>query len=219
LSSKLANTILEATGADPVSLLAGRGAKAMDMMGREYTKAAYKFYKDALPCDDHEMKFLLIKSFHQLQLLFAASNRGGKFKTYAVNSVLRKALINLADDFDLTNSIHDFLIQTDHSDKRIYRVSDLRKFSEYARVIGYKDNKRYKPNKLVSFDLPRGWVDDYFLIEKPLLPPGADMKLADATYHLDSERDIPPEIKEAVAQALYWEITEFRTSFAAQPTH
>src|SRR5450432_719659 len=52
LSVQLANTILEATGADPVSLLAGRGAKAMDMMGHEYTQKSFGFYKSVLPCDE-----------------------------------------------------------------------------------------------------------------------------------------------------------------------
>jgi DNA-binding XRE family transcriptional regulator len=89
LSSKLANSILEATGADPCSLLAGRDAKAMDMRGREYTKEAYNFYRSVLPCDEKELKNLLMKIFHQLQLLFIASNRGGKFKTYAVTSALQ----------------------------------------------------------------------------------------------------------------------------------
>jgi DNA-binding XRE family transcriptional regulator len=217
LSSKLANSILEATGADPVSLLAGREAKAMDMMGCEYSKSSYDFYRTVLPCDDKEWMELMMAIFHQLQLLFVVSNRGGKFKTYAVNSALQTALAKLAHDFNLTKSIHNYLLENGHIAKRIYRVSDLRKFSEYARILGYKDNKRYKPDKLIPFTIPRGWLYDYVLSEKPVLPHGADMKMRHATYVLDSQRYIPPEVKEALAQTLYWEILEFRTSFAEKP--
>lgn len=94
---------------------------------------------------------------------------------------------------------------------------DLRKFSEYARIIGYKDNKRHKPDKLISFNIPRGWIVEYFLHEKAVLPHGADRKLRDAMYLIDDERPIPPEVKEAADQALYWEIIEFRSSYAAKP--
>ena len=136
---------------------------------------------------------------------------------YTVNSALQAALMKTADDFHLTQTIHKILLDTGHSEKRKYRVSDLRKFSEYARILGYKDDKRYKPDKLVEFVLPRGWLVDYYLIESPVLPHGADMKLLNAHYILDSERYISPEIKEAVDQALYWEIKEFRPTFADKP--
>jgi transcriptional regulator with XRE-family HTH domain len=217
LSQKLAISILEATGADPVSLLAGPDAKALDVSGGEYTKDAYTIYKSLLPCDQKEIQILFIKIFHQIQLLFLASNRGGRFKTYVLNSALQRALMNLAEDFELTQTIHRILLESGHSEKRIYRVSDLRKFSEYANILGYKDDKRYSPHKLVNFVLPRGWLAGYYLIEKPVLAHGADMKLRNAKYILDSERYIPPEIKEALDQALYWEITEFRSTFAAKP--
>jgi len=217
LSRKLAASILEATGADPVSLLAGCDAKAMDTMGREYTKEAYDFFKNVLPCDEKEMKFMLMKIFHQLELLFIVTNRGRKFKTYAVNSALQSALIRLADDFGLTQSIHNFLIENGYTEKRIYRVSDLRKFCEYARILGYKDKKCYKPDKLLQFVLPRGWLTTYYLVERPILPHGADMKLCNAEYILDIERYISPEIQEAIDQALYWEIKEFRSSLAEKP--
>jgi hypothetical protein len=189
----------------------------MDVMGQEYTEQSLQFYRAALPCDEKEMKFLLMKLFHHLQLLSVTSNSGGKFKTYAINSAIQRALINLAGDFNLTNSIHDFLIKGGFSKKRIYRVSDLRKFSDYARILGYKDNKRYKPDKLISFVLPVGWLVDYNLVEKPILPHGADMKLRDADYILDNERYIPPEIKEAYDQALYWEIVEFQSDYSEKP--
>jgi DNA-binding XRE family transcriptional regulator len=217
LSRKLANSIMEATGADPVSLRAGREAKAMDMMGCEFSKRSYEFYKHALPCDEKEWKFLLVKIFHQLQLLFGASNRGGKYKTYAVNAALQEAMTKIADDFNLTDSIRNYLIEKGEVDKRIYRVSDLRKFSQYARILGFKDNKRYKPGTLIPFKIPHGWLRNYFVHEKPVLPPGADLKLLDAKYIIDDERFIPDLIKEAVAQALYWEIIEFRADWSEKP--
>jgi hypothetical protein len=103
-------------------------------------------------------------------------------------------------------------------DKRIYRVSDLRKFPEYARILKFKDNKRYKPGKLIPFTFSRGWMRNFYLVERPVLPPGADMKLRDAHYILDDERPIPEAVKEAVSQALYWEIKEFRADFCNKPT-
>lgn len=217
LSRKLAISILEATGADPVSLLAGHDAKALDTMGDEYTKDSYEISKIIPPYNQKEMLSLFIKIFHQIQLLFLASNRGGRFKVYAINSALQKALMNLADNFDLTNSIKTILIENRDFDRRKYRVSDLRKFSEYAHILRYKDDKRYKPDKLIEFVLPRGWLVNYYLVEIPVLPPGADMKLRDADYILDRERHLPPAIKEAFDQALYWKIEEFRPTFAEKP--
>jgi len=217
LSPKLAISIFEATGADAASLLGGPDAKALDTRGHPYTKEANTFSRSVPGYDEKEFKLLLIKIFHQLQLLFLASNRGGKFKMYTVNSALQAALMKIADDFHLTQSIRNILIETGNSEKRKYRVTDLRKFPEYARVLGYQDDKHYKPDKLVEFILPRGWLVHYYLIETPVLPHGADMKLLNAHYILDSERYIPPEIKEAVDQALYWEIIEFRPTFADKP--
>ena len=187
-------------------------------MGGEYTNRAYSSYRHRLPCDEKELQILLISIFHQLQLLYCASNRGGKFKTYVINSALQRALLNLAEDFDLTKSIHTLLLEQGQFDKRHYRVSDLRRFSEYARILGFKDNKRYKPDKLIPFNRPRGWLVGYYFLEKPVLPHGADMKLQNAKYMLDSKRYIPPEIEEALDQAEYWQITEFRPSLAGKPT-
>ena len=81
MSPKLAIRILEATGADPVSLLAGPEAKALDTKGLEYAKKASTLSHDVPGYDREESQLLLIKLFHQVQLLFAASNRGGKSKT------------------------------------------------------------------------------------------------------------------------------------------
>jgi len=50
-----------------------------------------------------------------------------------------------------------------------------------------------------------------------VIPHGADMKLRNADYILDDERPIPPEVKEAYDQALYWEILEFRSDYSEKP--
>jgi DNA-binding XRE family transcriptional regulator len=217
LSQKLAISILEATGADPVSLLAGPDSNALDFGGRPFTKEAHAFYKNALPCDHTEASTLLITVFHQLQLLFVASHRGGKYKTYVLNRAIQNALYKLADDFALNDSIRRYLIESGHTKRRLYRVSDLRKFPGYARILDYTDDERYAPDDLKEFVLPQGWLVEYYLHEKPILPHGADMKLRNAKYIIDDERFIPPEVEEAVAQALYWEIVEFRPNFAEKP--
>ena len=217
LSQKLACTIMEATGADPVSLLAGNDATALDMMAQPYSKLAHQLYKTVLPCDERESQTLLLKIFQQLQLLFVVSNRGGKHKTYAVNDALQSALVKLAEDFNLTKSIGDFLIAENHVTKKRYRVCDLRKFTEYARILGYKDNKRFKPDKVIEFKVPRGWLVEYVVYEKAILPHGADRKLRDTRYIMDDERPVPPEVQEAIDQHLYWEIVEFRSNFASKP--
>lgn len=82
LSAKLANAIMEATGANPRSLRAGHNAKAIDMLGHEYTKKSFEFYKNVLPCTDKELQFLLHKLINNLELLLITANQG-KFKTYA----------------------------------------------------------------------------------------------------------------------------------------
>lgn len=218
LSRRLAYAIMEATGANPASLLAGPNAEAQDMFGCEFTKEALDSYRRVAPCDEKEMKFLLMKIFHQLQLLYVVANRTAKFRTYVINDALQRTLLALANDFDLTKSINRFLIENGRVDKRNYRVSDLRKFPGYAQILGYKDTKRTKPDKIVSFVLPKGWIRDYFVHEKPVLPHGADMKLRpNATYILDDERFIPPEVQEAVDQALYWEILDFRPDLTYPP--
>jgi DNA-binding XRE family transcriptional regulator len=213
LSAKLANSILEATGADPVSLRAGLEAKAMDMMGNEYSKEALTILENILPFTDKELRYYLHKLIQYLELLLIASNRRGKFKAYAMNGAIQESFQKLAEDFDLEKAIHNFLIEQGSVDKKIYRVSDLRKFTEYARILGFKDNKRFKPDKLITFTVPRGWMRNYYVMETPVLPHGADMKLRDAEYFLDDERKIPDVIKEAIAQALYWKIELFRRGF------
>jgi transcriptional regulator with XRE-family HTH domain len=218
LSRKLANSILEATGADPVSLLAGHDAKAMDMMGCEFNKKSHESYKGVLPCIEKELKFYLYKTIQYLELLLIASNRLNQIKMNAVNHAIQESFQKIAENFNLEKGIHNFLIEQGSVDKKNYRVSDLRKFPEYARILGFKDNKRYKPDKLIPFTIPRGWMRNYYAVEKPVLPPGANMKLRDAHYILDDEHSIPDIVKEAISQALYWEIKEFRADFCDKPT-
>ena len=190
----------------------------MDMSGHEYSKQSFEFYRDVLPCTEKELKFYLYKLIQYLELLLIASNRSNRIKTYAVNNAMQYSFQKIAEDFNLEKAIHNFLIEQGSVVKKMYRVSDLRKFPEYARILGFKDNKRYKPDKLIPFTIPRGWMRNYYALERPVLPHGADMKLRDADYILDDERYIPPEIKEAAARALYWEILEFRADFCDKPT-
>ncbi len=213
LSAKLAHAIMEATGADPAQLRRGPQAKALDMMGKEFSKESFDFLKKVLPCTDNDLRLLLHKLISYSELLLIASQRGGKSKSHAVYSAVVDSLEKVAGDFKLKESILHFLREKDSVRKRIYRVSDLRKFPDYARILEFKDTKRYKADKLIPFTIPRGWIARYLLKEKPVLPIGADMKLRDAEYILDEERPIPEEIKEAVAQALYWEIVEFHREF------
>jgi hypothetical protein len=152
-----------------------------------------------------------------LELLLIASNRTNQIKTYVVNGAIQDSFQKIADDFNLEQAIHNFLIEKGSVDRRNYRVRDLRKFPEYARILGFKDNKRFKPDKVIPFTIPRGWMRNYYLNAKPVIPHGADMKLRNADYILDDERPIPPEVKEAYDQALYWEILEFRSDYSEKP--
>jgi DNA-binding XRE family transcriptional regulator len=213
MSRRLAYTIMEATGADPVALRLGQAGKALDMLGREYSKSSLDFYHQVLPCDEKEFRYLVLTLSHYSQLMLIASNRGNHFKMRTVFGEILNSFKEIAEDFQLKNPIHNYLIETGHLDKRKYRVSDLRKFPEFARLIGYKDDKRFNPDKIIPYDRPKGWIPEYFLDEMPILPPDAEMKLRpNSTYIIDNERPIPQALKDIVDQALYWEIKEFRLS-------
>jgi DNA-binding XRE family transcriptional regulator len=210
LSWKLANSISEATGADPISLRAGRDARAMDMAGHEYTKESFQLLSKVIPCTEKELALFRNKLVQYLDLLLLSSNRSNSVKSYAVNAALQDAFQSIADDFKLEETIHTLLKEHGHVEKKIYRVCDLRRFPKYARILGFKDNKRFKPDKTITFTLTRGWMRHYMVYERPVLPHGADRKLRDAEYILDDERPMPKVIKEALAEALYWQILEFR---------
>lgn len=209
LSAKLAHAIASASNADPQSLLQGQGATALDRMGQSYTKESLQFLKEAIPMTDDELRYYLDSLIRYLELLLIASNRAGKFKIYGVNEALQNAFQKIADDFDLTPSIGSFLIEQGSVRRRKYRVADLRKFPDYARLIGFQDQRRYRSDKVIEFSIPHGWMDHYTLVESPVLPHGADRKLRDAEFILDADRPIPEVVKEAVAQALYWKIESF----------
>jgi len=215
LSKKLAYKISEATAANARSLLSRGSASAMDMGGEPYSKASLEFLKNVLPITEDELRFYLHKLVNYLELLLIASNRAGKFKTYGVNAAVQESFSKIAEDFSLEESIRQFLIEQRSVTKRIYRVCDLRKYPEFARLIGYQDNRKFSPKKLVAFEIPKGWMKHYTLHEIPILPHGADHKLnPNAKYILDEERPIPPEIKEAIDQALFWEIKDFQLTAA-----
>lgn len=218
LSEKLANAIMEATGADPASLQSGPSGKALDMRGEEYSKSSFEFYRKVMPGGEREFQHFALILSHQIQLMLMASNRTNVMKMRAVYAALQNSFLKLASDFALTDGINRHLIAAGSVDKRKYRVSDLRKFPDFARIIGYKDDKRFRPDKLIPYDRPKGWMSEYFLHEVPILPPDSEMKLRpDADYILVDDRPIPQALQDIIDQALYWEIKEFRRSFVDPP--
>jgi DNA-binding XRE family transcriptional regulator len=209
LSFKLAHAIASVTNADPQCLLQGCGTAALDRVGQAYSKQSLQFLKEVIPMTENELRYYLDWLIRYLELLLIASNRGGKFKVYGVNGALQQAIQKIADDFDLVPSIQSFLVEQGSVRQRKYRVRDLRQFPDYARLIGFQDQRRYRPDRVIAFTIPHGWMDHYTLVESPVLPHGADRKLRDAEYILDTERPIPEVIKETWDQALYWEIKSF----------
>jgi hypothetical protein len=146
------------------------------------------------------------------------ANRGKQFKMRAVFSEIQDSFVKIADDFHLKGAIHNYLTENGHVDKRKYRVSDLRKFPEFARMIGYNDDKRFSPDKIIPYDRPKGWIPEYFLDETPVLPPDVEMKLRpNADYYIENERPVPEVLKSLIDQALYWKINEFRLSLVDPP--
>ncbi|MEQ2009346.1 MAG: hypothetical protein ABMA26_21400, partial [Limisphaerales bacterium] len=174
--------------------------------GQPYSKESFQLLKGVVPTADDELRHYLNSLIRHLELLLIASNRAGSAKTHGVNAAVQAAFTKIASDFNLVHGINGFLIEKGSVRHRKYQVCDLRKFPDYARLIGFQDNHRFRPDKVVEFPIPRGWMDHYTLVESPVLPHGADRKLRDAEYILDFERPIPEVIKEAVAQALYWKI-------------
>jgi hypothetical protein len=107
--------------------------------------------------------------------------------------------------------IHRFLIEEGRVRRRKYRVADLRKFPEFARILGFQDRKNYPPDKILEFTIPHGRIENFFLHEIPILPKQADIQLLhNASYIIDTSRPIPPELQKIVDQAQYWEINEFK---------
>lgn len=213
MSPELADKILEATGANPRELLAGR--KAVDVSGHPYTKQSYEVYQKWLKDSQHSIDYYGFHLTRFLQLLLISSERAGQKKLHSVVAALQDSFAKIGRDFDLKKNIEGFLIEKGHVRKRIYLVRDLRKFSQYAGLIGFKDNKRFKPNKKISFDIPDGWIPAFELIERPILPKGLKTKLLGGKHYIiDHNRPIPdtPEfkpVKEALSKVLYWKIAKF----------
>jgi transcriptional regulator with XRE-family HTH domain len=209
LSHKLATTIFEATGANPVELQ--KGKKAVDMEGKPFAKDSHENFRAKLSCIADQTKTYCNALHSWIELLFVASQRAGQEKTDAVFTVLQRTLKKIALDFNLEKNIHGFLKEVGSVRNRSYRVSDLRKFPVYAKIIGFKDNKRFKPDKVINFVLPHGWVGEFaWLEEQPVLPPKIAKKYQHADFILDGDRPIPKEMKDDLAKAKYWRIKEFR---------
>ena len=210
LSEKLANTMLEATGANPTALLKG---KALDMDGKPFTKESSDNFKALVSCVDNRQHYRQML-FSWIELILIASERAGQSKTDAVVVNIQTFLKKLAVDFNLDKNIKGFLVERGSIKKRSYRVSDLRKFPAYAKIIGFKDNKRFKPQKILAFEMPAGWIHDFALLnEHPILPRELEKKYRDKTYLLDFERPLPKDIQEDVSKALYWRIDKFRLAW------
>jgi transcriptional regulator with XRE-family HTH domain len=218
ISLKLADKILEATGANPAELRAGR--KAVDLSRRPYTRQSYEAYKVWLEKSQHNLDYYNLHLTRFLQLLLISSERAGQVKLHSIVAALQNSFAQIADDFDSEKNIHGFLIERGHVRKRIYLVRDLRKFPKYADLIGFKDNKRFKPDKKISFDIPEGWMLEFDqLLEKAVFPKEIEKKLGDKHYIVDTNRPIPdtPEFKvfkEALSKVLYWRIKNFTPSFS-----
>jgi DNA-binding XRE family transcriptional regulator len=206
LSEKLANTILEATGTNPTALLKGN---ALDMDGKPFTKESSDKFKALVSCIDNRQHYRQML-FSWIELMLIASERAGQSKTDAVMANIQTFLKKLAVDFNLDKNIKGFLVEHGSIKKRSYRVSDLRKFPAYAKIIGFKDNRRFKPDKIVAFDQPAGWIHDFAMLDEwPVLPKDLAKKYRKNTYVLDQDRPLPKEIQEDFPKALYWKIRKF----------
>jgi transcriptional regulator with XRE-family HTH domain len=213
MSHVLADKILEATGVNPRELAAGR--KAVDVEGNPYTKQSYEDYKKWIEQTHHGIDYYRFHLSRLLDLLLISSERAGHAKLHSVNAALGNAFEKIAEDFSLRKNIDGFLIENGFVRKRTYLVRDLRKFPEYARIIGYKDNKRINPDKKISYEIPFGWMTGFDqLVEQPVFPKEIEKKLADKDYVIDMNKPIPdtPEFKdlnEAMPKVIYWKIKKF----------
>jgi DNA-binding XRE family transcriptional regulator len=206
LSEKLANTILETTGANPTALLKG---KALDRDGKPFTKESSEKYKALASCVDsrqHHRQTL----FSWIELLLIASERAGQSKMDAVVANIQIFLKKLAVDFNLDKNIKGFLVEHGSVRKRSYRVSDLRKFPAYAKIIGYTDNKRFKPEKILAFEIPTGWIHDFAALDEcPVLPKDLEKKYRGKIRIIGFDRPLSKEIQEDFSKALFWKIRKF----------
>jgi hypothetical protein len=218
MSHKLADKILEATGAKTAELAAGR--KGVDVQGNPYTNESYEKYKAWTQQTQQNVEYYLFHLTRQVQLLLICSQRSGQDKLHSAMAALQDALAKIATDFDVKKNIYGFLIEKGSVRKRTYRVSDLRKFPDYAQLIGFKDNPRFNPDKTIKFDIPNGWINEFdSLAEKPMLSEEIERKFAGKTGLIDWNLPMPdkPEFKELIEglpKALYWTIVKFIPYFS-----
>ena len=125
------------------------------MDGKPFTKESSEKSKAAVACVDNRQQYRQTL-FTWIELLLIASERAGQSKTDAVVTNIQTFLKKLAVDFNLDKNITGFLVERGSVRKRSYLVSDLRKFPAYATIIGCKDNKRFKPEKILAFEIPTG---------------------------------------------------------------
>ena len=199
--------VFEQAGANPSALLEG---KALDMEQKPYTKKSFDDFKSKLGCVDYSQdnrRWL----FHYVELLLMASTRGGQDKAAAVVVSIARFLKKLAKDFNLEKNINGILIENGCIKKRAYRVSDLRKYPIYAGIIGYQDNKRFKPTKIIKFEITEWWIHGFIALqESPVLPKELEKLHKNTSFIIDGDRPIPQEMRDWLDKALYWKIKFFQ---------
>src|ERR1039458_4258684 len=125
MSREMADRILEATGANPFELLAGR--KAVDVKGQPYSKQSFDEYQSWLKTNLYDRQYYHGHLARYLELLLIASERAGQLKLHCVNAALQHSFARIGEDFGLKNNIHGHLIEQGKIRKRVYLVRDLRK--------------------------------------------------------------------------------------------
>ncbi|MCX6904154.1 MAG: helix-turn-helix transcriptional regulator, partial [Verrucomicrobia bacterium] len=99
MSHRIAQNILQATGANPTELRAGRKGKALDIFGNPYTKEYYDFYNSQVPCSDETGQEYLCHLSRWIRLLLLASIRVGGPRTHALFFTLQELLEETARNF------------------------------------------------------------------------------------------------------------------------
>ncbi len=188
----------------------------MDLHGDRVHEAIVTRLQTLVERHQHNLDYYYFHSVRWLELLLVSSQRAGHEKLHSVFAALQKSFAEIADDFDLKRNIHGFLLEQGHVRHRTYLVRDLRKFPIYAGIIDFSDNKRFKPDKKIPFDIPDGWILGFAqLVEKPVFPKEIEKTLRDKHYIIDANYPIPdrPEfkaVKDALPKVLYWRIRKFQ---------
>ncbi|MCX6904155.1 MAG: hypothetical protein NTW03_11905, partial [Verrucomicrobia bacterium] len=96
-----------------------------------------------------------------------------------------------------------------------YRVADLRKFPELGHILGFKDNKRYKPDKKINFTVPVGWISEYAYLQLKLeLPEDLQKQFSDKVILYDGDRPLPEEFRDAARQATCYRVVDFHLRYS-----